>query len=59
VRESIDTLTGWQRVDDSKLVADLGVEWRPPEKTLSDTFRWLVEAGRLPASAVPAIQEES
>ena len=57
--EGIDILRGWRQVHDSDLVAELGVAWRPAEETLADMYRWLVEAGRLPASAVPAIQAGS
>ena len=57
--EGVAILTGWERVPDSEAVQALGVEWRPSEETLRDLFRWLVEAGRLPANAVPALAVES
>lgn len=53
--EGIAIATLWQRVDDSPVVAELGVQWRPPEETLTDLFTWLVEAGRLPAKVVPKL----
>jgi len=53
--EGIEIATRWRRVDDSKIVSELGIAWRPPEETLADQFRWYVEVGRLPASAVPAL----
>jgi len=53
--EGVAIATLWQRVEDSKAVSELGVEWRPAEETLADMFRWYVAAGRLPASAVPAL----
>ena len=58
-RESISIVTGWQRVQDSTIVCALGVKWRPAQETQRDLFRRLVEAGRLPASAVPAIKAET
>jgi nucleoside-diphosphate-sugar epimerase len=54
--EGIAIATLWQRVEDSKAVAELGVEWRPPEETLADVFRWYVDRSRLSASAVPKIK---
>ncbi|MEM7409357.1 MAG: NAD-dependent epimerase/dehydratase family protein [Myxococcota bacterium] len=53
--EGIEIATRWQRVADSPVVAELGVGWRDPEETLRDLFRWYVEAGRLPAKAVPKL----
>ncbi len=53
--EGIAIATRWQPVDDSAVVAELGVQWRPAEETLTDLFRWFVEAGRLPAKAVPKL----
>ncbi len=53
--EGVAIATLWQEVRDSRIVADLGVEWRPADETLADMFRWYVETGRLPASAVPAL----
>jgi len=54
--ESMAIVTLWQRVEDSGAVAELGIEWRPPEDTLRDLFRWYVEIGRLPADTVPSIR---
>ncbi len=36
-------------VDASRTTADLGVTARGQDEALSDTVRWLVEAGHLPA----------
>lgn len=54
--EGVEIATRWQRIEDSKVIGELGVRWRPPEETLAELFRWYVEAGRLPASAVPALR---
>ena len=56
--EGIAIATRWQPVADSKVVAELGVQWRPAQETLRDLFRWYVEVGRLPAKAVPALAGE-
>jgi len=56
--EGVEIATRWQRIEDSKQVAELGITWRPPVETLSDLFRWYLEAGRLPASAVPRLGEQ-
>lgn len=53
--EGVAIATLWQKVDDSKIVAELGVTWRPAEETLEDLFRWYVKADRLPEKAVPAL----
>lgn len=53
--EGIEIATRWPVVDDSPRVTEYGVTWRPAEETIADLFRWLVEAGRLPATAVPAL----
>jgi len=37
--------------DDSRARAELGVEPLPLEQTLTDTIRWMVDAGRIPAKA--------
>jgi nucleoside-diphosphate-sugar epimerase len=56
--EGIEIATRWTAVADSPRVAELGVRWRPAEETVEAVFRWLVAAGRLPASAVPALAVE-
>jgi nucleoside-diphosphate-sugar epimerase len=55
--EGIEIATRWPRIDDSPGVAELGIHWRPPERTLEDLFRWFLAQGRLPASAVPALSD--
>ncbi len=57
-REAMEVATRWEPVPDSPEVAELGVRWRDPDETLTDLYRSLVRAGRLPASAVPRIREE-
>ena len=53
--EGVEIATRFPRMRNSPQVAGLGVTWREPEETIHDLFAWLVEAGRLPASAVPAL----
>lgn len=53
--EGIEIATRFSKMSDSKAVAALGVTWRDPHATLSDLFAWFLEAGHLPASAVPAL----
>ncbi len=37
--ESIDIATRFWAMDDSELIASLGVEWRDPDETLRDLFQ--------------------
>ena len=53
--EGVEIATRFPRMTDSKLVSDLDIVWREPDATLRDLYRWFVEAGKLPASAVPAL----
>jgi nucleoside-diphosphate-sugar epimerase len=39
------------KTDDSRTANELGVRPPPLEQTLTDMIRWLVEAGRIPATA--------
>ena len=45
--EGIYIATQHPRTDDSRTVAELGVEPAPLEETLTDMIRWMVEAGRI------------
>jgi nucleoside-diphosphate-sugar epimerase len=56
-REGMEIATRWRPIADSPGIAELGVEWRPARETLEDMYRWLVERGRLPASAAPGLLE--
>jgi len=53
--EGLEIATRFPRMLNSPQIADLGISWRDPRETIQDLFAWLVEAGRLPPSAVPAI----
>lgn len=53
--EGIEIATRFREMEDSRVVAELGVAWRPPEETLRDLFQWFLDTGRLPAKAVPAL----
>jgi len=55
--DGVEIATRFRAVADSPRIAELGVHWRDPAETLTDLFRWFVEAGRLPAKAVPALGE--
>lgn len=57
--EGVEIATRWRPIADSAQVRELGVVWRDPAETLADLFRWYVEAGRLPAKAVPALVQQS
>jgi nucleoside-diphosphate-sugar epimerase len=48
-REAIYIATRRVRTDDSRARTELGVEPPRLEETLTDTIRWMVEAGRIPA----------
>ncbi len=53
--EGIEIATRFRPMEDSERVAELGVRWRDPAETLRDLFAWLVDAGRLPPNAAPAL----
>jgi nucleoside-diphosphate-sugar epimerase len=48
-REGVEILRRNTRLDDSVARAELGVEPVPLQQTITDTVRWLVESGRVPA----------
>ena len=54
--EGLEIATRFPRMENSRQVAELGIDWRDPRETIRDLFVWLVEAGRLPASAVPSLE---
>jgi nucleoside-diphosphate-sugar epimerase len=54
-REGMEIATRWRPIADSPELAALGLGWRPARATLEDMFRWFVQTGRLPASAVPGL----
>jgi dihydroflavonol-4-reductase len=45
--EAMTYATHWVKMDDSKARADLGLQMRPVEETLTDTVRWLNSAGHI------------
>ena len=45
--ESMAIVTQWPAADSSKAEQALGLCFRPPEQTFSDTIRWLIEAGHI------------
>ncbi|MBW2293522.1 MAG: NAD-dependent epimerase/dehydratase family protein [Deltaproteobacteria bacterium] len=53
--DAIEIATRFSRMNDSPRVAELGISWRPPRETLTDMYRWYLEVGKLPATAVPAL----
>lgn len=53
--EGMDYLTRWEPCDDTLALEVLGHELRPTEETLTDTVRWLVEAGHLDGKYAPAL----
>jgi nucleoside-diphosphate-sugar epimerase len=48
-REGMEFATRWVLCDDSKLRAELGMDYRPLRETLSETIHWLAEAGHIDA----------
>lgn len=54
--EGMEIATRWRRVADSPQLDALGVAPRDPRETLQDMLRWMLAAGRLPASAVPGLR---
>jgi nucleoside-diphosphate-sugar epimerase len=57
--EGVEIATRFRAIDDSPRVAALGVEWRDPEETIHDLFRWFLDTGRLPPQAVPKLADAS
>jgi nucleoside-diphosphate-sugar epimerase len=49
-RDAAEMMTEMVPTDDRPTLDALGLELRPVEETLSETLRWLVEAGHLPAA---------
>ncbi len=50
--EAMEYASQWPGADSSETLAELGVEFRPLEKTLEDTLRWLHAAGHVDARCV-------
>jgi len=48
-RDAAEMMTTMVPTDDQPALDELGVTMRPTRESLEDTFRWLVEAGHLPA----------
>lgn len=48
-RDAAEMMTTMVPTDDQPTLDDVGVKLRPTRESLEDTFRWLVEAGHLPA----------
>ena len=53
--EGVEVLRRDTRFDDSAARRELGIVPRPFRQTITDTVRWLVESGRLPARRAPRI----
>jgi len=47
--EAMATATCWPGMDSRRTEQELGVSFRDPRETVSDTVRWMVEEGHLPA----------
>ena len=45
--EAMVYATNWIRMDDSKAMAELGLEFRPVEDSMSAAIRWLLAAGHI------------
>jgi nucleoside-diphosphate-sugar epimerase len=48
-RDAAEMMTTMVATDDQPALDALGIELRPTEESITDTVRWLVEAGHLPA----------
>ncbi len=53
--EGMDYLTRWEPSEDALALEVIGHELRPTVETLTDTVRWLVDAGHLDEKHVPAL----
>lgn len=55
--EGVEIATRFRAMQDSKVVSELGVVWRPATDTLRDLFQWFLDEGKLPPRAVPALAD--
>jgi dihydroflavonol-4-reductase len=56
--EAMTTASQMVPMDDQATVDELGIEFRPPEQTLRDAYRWLYDNGRIPPRLVPALTHD-
>ncbi|MEE4659540.1 MAG: SDR family NAD(P)-dependent oxidoreductase [Halieaceae bacterium] len=56
--EAMVYATNWVRMDNSKTVAELGVQFRPIEETLADTIRYLAEEGLIAVSQAGSLYRD-
>lgn len=54
-REGVEILRRDTRFDDSATRTEFGIDPIPFRKTISDTVRWLVESGKVPARRAPRV----
>lgn len=57
--EAMEVATRWRAIADSPAVSELGVEWRPPARTLEDVYGWFLERGAIPAKRAPKLAGSS
>jgi nucleoside-diphosphate-sugar epimerase len=57
-QEGVEILRRDTRFDDSAARRELGIAPVPFRQTITDTVRWLVESGRLPARRAPRLRAE-
>jgi nucleoside-diphosphate-sugar epimerase len=57
-RDAAEIMATMVPTEDQPALDALGVRLRPVEESLTDSLRWLVAAGHLPASAAPRLQPE-
>ena len=53
--EAMGYVTQWTEADSSRLLKHSGLSFRAAGETCTDTMRWLVEAGHLPAKYAPRL----
>jgi len=56
-RDAAEMMTTMVPTDDQRTLAELDVALRPVRETLTDTVRWLVQAGHLPAENIGRLAE--
>ena len=49
-KDAAEVMTTMVPSDDTPTLDELGITLRPVEESLTDTLRWLVDAGHLPAA---------
>lgn len=56
-REAMEVATRWRRIADSPEIEKMGIQWRDPDETLADLYRWFAQQGAIRPGSVPRLVE--